>query len=194
MEIKRKTIAQDEEYLRQKSKEVSFSNKAYKKDLIYLEEFCKHTECFALAAVQIGIPKRMIYLKNTTLDIPLSDNKYNEGRVLINPEIVSQKGEAKSWEVCLSCLDNVGLVTRPYEMVVEYYDAKGNFQTDVFEGFEAVILAHEIDHLDGVLHIDIAEKVLNLSEKKFNELRKNEPYTVINKNCNYTKPQSRVRK
>ena len=193
MEIKRKTIAQDEEYLRQKYKEVSFSNKSYKKDIICLEEFCKHTECFALAAVQIGIPKRMVYLKNTTLDVPLTDKKHNEGKVLINPVIISSKGETKFWEACLSCLDNVGLVSRPYEMVVEYYDAKGNLHTDVFEEFEATVLSHEIDHLDGILHMDIAEKVMELPQDKRMELREREPYIVISKTCPYIKPQVKTR-
>ena len=114
MNIVRKTIENDEDYLRQISKEVSFDDKELKDDIKLLEQFCLDTECFALAAVQIGIPKRIVYLKNTTLDVPLDDINYNESKVLINPTIVSRKGKTEFWEACLSCLDNVGLVERPY--------------------------------------------------------------------------------
>ena len=122
MEIKRKTILNDEEYLRQISQPVDLSNESYKEEIKLLEQFCLDTECFALAAVQIGIPKRIIYLKNTTLDIPLEEKGYNESKVLINPIVVSRKGHTRYWEACLSCLDNMGLVSRPYEITVEYYD------------------------------------------------------------------------
>ena len=78
MEIIQKTIANDEKYLRQISQPVLFEDSSYKKEIELLEKFCLENECFALAAVQIGIPKRMIYLKNTTLDIPLEEINYNE--------------------------------------------------------------------------------------------------------------------
>jgi peptide deformylase len=53
MEIIRKTIENDEEYLRQISSDVLFEDKSYIDDIKLLEEFCNNTECFALAAVQI---------------------------------------------------------------------------------------------------------------------------------------------
>lgn len=62
MNIKRKTILNDEEYLRQISEPVDLDNESYKEEIKLLEQFCIETECFALASVQIGIPKRMIYL------------------------------------------------------------------------------------------------------------------------------------
>ena len=89
MEIIRKTIENDEKYLRQISTPVSLEDESYKEDIKVLEEFCLKTECFALAAVQVGIPKRMIYLKNTTLDMDkYKDPTYNESKVLINPIII----------------------------------------------------------------------------------------------------------
>lgn len=91
METKRKTILNDEEYLRQISQSVDLNNESYKEEIKLLEQFCFKTECFALAAVQIGIPKRMIYLKNTTLDIPLEEKGYNESKILINPVVLSRK-------------------------------------------------------------------------------------------------------
>ena len=65
MNIIRKTIENDEKFLRQISKEVSFNDKSYLKDIEKLKEFCSNIECFALAAVQIGIPKRIVYLNST---------------------------------------------------------------------------------------------------------------------------------
>lgn len=185
MKITRKTIEHDEMYLRQISKPVLFDNEEYKKDIKLLEKFCNETECFALAAVQIGIPKRILYLKNTSLDIPLNDIVYNESKVLINPIILERKGLTKYWEACLSCLDNMGLVSRPYEMLVKYYDVNGIEQVETFKCFEATVLSHEMDHLDGVLHIDIAEQVLNMPKEERKIFRKQQPYEIISKDCDY---------
>ena len=185
MKIQSKTILNDEKYLRQVSKPVDFNDKSYKEEIKLLENFCFETECYALAAVQIGIPKRMIYLKNTTLDVPLDDASYNEAKVLINPIITSRKGHTKYWEACLSCLDNMGLVNRPYEISIKYYDENGIVHNETFQGFESTVLSHEIDHLDGILHMDIAEKVLNMPQEKRMEFRKKHPYKILSKTCNF---------
>ena len=185
MNIVRKTIENDEDYLRQISKEVSFDDKELKDDIKLLEQFCLDTECFALAAVQIGIPKRIVYLKNTTLDVPLDNIDYNESKVLINPIIISRKGKTEFWEACLSCLDNVGLVERPYEIIIKYYDINGNLSEEKFEGFESTVLSHELDHLDGILHMDIAKKVLVMSKDERMKLREKYPYKIISKDCDY---------
>ena len=191
MNIKRKTIENDEEYLRQISSEVSFDDKSYLDDIKLLEEFCNNTECFALAAVQIGIPKRIVYLKNTKLDVPLDDINYNESKILINPEIISRKGKTKFWEACLSCLDNTGLVTRPYEIVIKYFDIKGLEHTETFEGFESTVLSHELDHLDGILHMDVAEEVLQMNAEERKVFRESHPYEIISKDCEYKNTKSR---
>ena len=65
-----------------------------------------------MAAVQLGIPKRIVYVKNTNLEIlnkRLTDEgkeetkDYNEAKVLINPEIISREGLTTFWEACASC-------------------------------------------------------------------------------------------
>lgn len=187
MNIERKTIENDEKYLRQVSKIVSFDDDSYKKEVELLEKFCLENECFALAAIQIGIPKRIVYLKNTSLDVSLSDKDYNEARVLINPIVIFRKGHTKFWEACVSCLDNMGLVSRPYEMEVEYYDLDGNKKSRTFIGFEATVLSHELDHLDGVLHMDIAEQVLSIPREERKKFRDEHPYEIISKTCDYDK-------
>ncbi len=185
MNIKQKTILNDEAYLRQISQPVDFSDESYKAEVELLEQFCSETECFALAGVQIGIPKRMVYLKNTTLDVPLENQGYNESKVLINPVVLSRRGHTKYWEACLSCLDNMGLVSRPYEMIVEYYDEEGKKHHKRFEGFETTVLSHELDHLDGILHMDIAEEVLNMVAEERKAYREDHPYKVLSKTCDY---------
>ena len=94
------TINDDEKFLRQISKEVDIKNdKELINDIKVLEEYCKNNSVMAMAAVQLGIPKRLIYLKNTNIDIinkmqnntsTDEDNSYNEGRVLINPVILKR--------------------------------------------------------------------------------------------------------
>ena len=107
------TINDDEKFLRQISKEVDIKNdKELINDIKVLEEYCKNNSVMAMAAVQLGIPKRLIYLKNTNIDIinkmqnntsTDEDNSYNEGRVLINPVILKREGLTDYWEACASC-------------------------------------------------------------------------------------------
>ncbi len=192
MNIVRKTIANDEAYLRQISKEVSFTDKELSNDIKAIKEFCAETECFALAAVQIGIPKRIVYLKNTTLNVPLEDKKYDESKILINPVVISRKGKTKFWEACVSCLDNMGLVVRPYQIVVKYYDEFGNEHEELFEEFKATVLSHELDHLDGILHMDIAEEVLSMPVEQRKAFREEHPYEIISKTCEYNEKVKRI--
>ena len=193
MEIVRKTIENDEEYLRQISKEVDFSDDSYKEEIELLKDFCLKRSSLALAAVQIGIPKRMIYIRNTNLN-ELENEEHNESRVLINPVIISRKGHTKYWEACASCLDNMGLVSRPYEMVVSYFDINGVKHEEKYEGFESTVVSHEIDHLNGILHMDIAEEVLVMTKEERAEFRKTHPYEIISKTCEYDVPQKKSSK
>lgn len=187
MIAQRKTIKNDEEYLRQVSRAVT-RGEDYKDEIELMREFCRGTEFFALTAVQIGIPKRIVYLKNTTLAVPLDETEYDEAKILINPVVLECKGKTKFWEACVSCLDNTGLVVRPYEMRMRYLDENWVEHEEVFRGFAATVLAHELDHLEGVLHMDVAEKVLWLNKAERKALRDREPYTVISRDCVYTRP------
>lgn len=184
MEIKTYTIQDSEEYLRQKSKEVDFNDKSYLADIKLLDEYCRNRDVFAMASVQIGIPKRIIYLKNTRLDkIECSD--YNENRVLINPVIIKREGLTHYWENCASCMDNMGLVLRPYQIEVEYYDIEGNLKREKFEGFESTVLSHEYDHLDGILHIDIALEIKVMPKEERKIYRQTHGYKIYSKRGNY---------
>ena len=190
--IKAITIEDDEEFLRQISVPVNLDDKELKNDISILEEFCNENDVMAMAAVQLGIPKRIVYLKNTNIDIinkmqantaTKEEENLNEARVLINPVIKSREGITDYWEACASCrcLDNFGHVRRPYKIVVEYYDLDGILHSDIFEGFESTVLSHEMDHLDGILHMDIADEVLVLSKEERKRFRQKHGYNIISK-------------
>lgn len=185
-----KTITNDEEYLRQISKPVDFSKNDWQESIEALDDFCKKsTNCMAMASVQVGIPLRVIYLKKT--DLERLEEDYNEGKIMINPIIKKSEGLTTYWEACVSCLDNTGLVERPYKITVEYYDINGVCHEETFEGFPCTVLSHEIDHLDGILHLDIARELLQMTTEERKEWRKNHPYEIKSKTGTYIHPLKR---
>ena len=163
--LETKKIDKDLEWLRQVSREVDLSIEDISEDLKVLEEYCLNHGVFAMAAVQLGIPKRLVYIKNTDLD-KIEDEEWNEATILINPVIKRREGLTQYWEACASCLDNTGLVARPYKIKLEYYDLFGNKKECIFKDFEATVLSHEYDHLDGVLHMDKALEVLEMEKEE----------------------------
>jgi len=179
-----KKIDKDLEWLRQVSKEVDLGTEDISEDLKVLEEYCLGHGVFAMAAVQLGIPKRLVYIKNTDLD-KIEDEEWNEATVLVNPVIKRREGLTQYWEACASCLDNMGLVLRPYLVEIEYFDIKGNKQQMTFEGFPATVFSHEYDHLDGILHMDKALEVLVMDKEERKEFRKEHPYEVFSKDGDF---------
>lgn len=103
-----------------------------------------------LAAPQIGISKRMIL-------IDLRDG--SDPILLINPKITEQSGKEKDIEGCLSYPGYEGIVERPEKVKVVGFNLKGEKIRYSASGLLARAFCHEIDHLDGVLYIDRAEKV-----------------------------------
>ena len=195
--LKSITIADNEKYLRQISAPVDIKNDLeLKNNISILEQFCKENEVMAMAAVQLGIPKRLVYLKNTNLDIinkmqsnstTDAEENYNEARVLINPVIIKREGLTDYWEACASCLNNCGRVLRPYIIDVEYYDISGNKHKDTFKGFESTVLSHEMDHLDGILHIDVAEELYQFTVEERKAWRQTHGYNIYYENGDYEK-------
>lgn len=99
-----------------------------------------------LAAPQVGILKRIIV-------VDPHDEKTGLVK-LINPEIIEAEGEQIGVEGCLSIPDFNATVKRPEHVKVKYMDEEGNEQIWDAHGFPAVILSHEIDHLNGILFRD----------------------------------------
>lgn len=192
--LKAITIKDNEEYLRQISKEVSINDPEIYNNLVVLQDYCTQNDVMAMAAIQLGIPKRIVYLKNTNLEIlnkmvtkegKEETRNYNEERILINPRIISKEGLTIYWEACASCIGYVGKVKRPYRIKVKYLDIDGNEHEDYFEGFETTVLCHEIDHLDGILHMDIAEEVLEATKEERIALRKRDGYQILSEDGIY---------
>ena len=203
------TIEKNEKYLRQVSRKVDINDPELHNNIVVLQDYCMQNEVMAMAAVQLGIPKQIVYVKNTNLDIlnkRLTDEgkeetkDYNEAKVLLNPEIISMEGLTTFWEACASCSwyeGDVqkwynGKVKRPYKIKVKYMDVQGTSHEDEFEGFEATVLCHEIDHLNGILHIDIADTVIEGTKEQRTELRKKEGYTIVTKTGNYEELKKKV--
>lgn len=112
----------------------------------------------ALAAVQIGKPKRVVVVRNDF------DDKNNRSfSVYVNPEIVKQFGEPTAeLEGCLSVRDIYGSVNRYPKVAVKAQDLKGKEIRIIATGFLARVFQHEIDHTNGVLFTDRIESETDL--------------------------------
>jgi len=107
-----------------------------------------------LAAIQIGVPKRII-----VMDIGKDENK-KEPRYFVNPIIKNKNKEKSTYEEgCLSVPDQFAEIERPNSCEVEYLDYNGKKQTLKAEGLLATCIQHEMDHLEGVLFIDYLSKL-----------------------------------
>ena len=124
-----------------------------------------------LAAIQIGIPKRII-----VMDISKDENK-KEPRYFVNP-VIQNKDKIKSIyeEGCLSVPNQFAEIERPKNCDIEYLDYNGNKQLLKAEGLLATCIQHEMDHLDGILFIDYLSKlkksiiIKKLSKNKSNQI------------------------
>ncbi len=116
-----------------------------------------------LAAIQIGVPRRML-----VIDISREDED-RKPVVFINPEILTVSDDVSTYEEgCLSIPDYYAEVERPAALTVGYIDRDGKKQTVEADGLLATCLQHEIDHLNGVLFIDhISRLKRDMVIKKF---------------------------
>ncbi|WP_038246536.1 peptide deformylase [Ghiorsea bivora] len=104
-----------------------------------------------IAAPQLGVLQRIIIVD---CSLGLHKNK-NHGRlIMVNPEIIEHDGEALGREGCLSVPEWVGTVPRARRITVRYQGLDGQVHELSTKAFEARVIQHEIDHLDGILFID----------------------------------------
>jgi peptide deformylase len=102
-----------------------------------------------LAAIQIGVPKRVIVMDIAKTDEPKAP------RYFVNPEILWASEETAPYEEgCLSVPDIYDEVERPARVKIRYLNYQGETVEEDAEGLFAVCIQHEMDHLDGVLFID----------------------------------------
>lgn len=150
-----------EPVLRQKTKTIT----AFDQELVQLVEDMAETMYDApgigLAAPQIGKSLRLV-----VVDISEKEDE-QEYMTLVNPEIVEKEGSQIDEEGCLSVAELTSKVKRFKKIKVTYQDIEGNPQELETEDRFAVVLQHEIDHLNGVLFLDhLSSLKKNLYKKK----------------------------
>mgnify|MGYP005940101199 CR=1 FL=1 len=113
-----------------------------------------------LAAPQVGVLRRAVIVLET--NVPDDEEEYMIE--LINPTIVETAGEQTGAEGCLSIPNEFGIVQRPDYVKVRAQDRHGEWFEVEGRGLTARAFCHEIDHLDGVLFIDKAIRMLSPEE------------------------------
>ena len=118
-----------------------------------MKDTLKKAEGAGLAAVQVGILRRVVL-------VDVGDGLLE----LINPEIIETSGEIEDMEGCLSVPGEWGLVKRPEYVKIKAQDRRGVWRK--YEGTElkARCFCHEIDHLDGIIYTDKVIKKLTPEE------------------------------
>ena len=145
----RKILKIGDETLRKHARPVAEVDRRTRQLLDDMAETMYAADGAGLAAPQVGILRRVV-----VIDV-------GEGLIeLVNPEIVASEGEQHQAEGCLSVPGKRGVVARPAKVTVRALNRRGKPIEIVGEGFLAIALCHEIDHLDGVLYVDkIIEEV-----------------------------------
>ena len=117
-------------------------------------------EGIGLAANQVGVDLNLFIIDISHTD----DNEYP--RIFINGEITSSKGESIFSEGCLSIHEVALEVTRPEVISFKYQDINEKWHEEEFDGLLACAIQHEIDHLNGVLIIDLVNEMQRLKVNK----------------------------
>ena len=166
-------ITEPNEILRQVSKPVQTVGNEERKLMDDMLETMYAANGIGLAAIQIGIPKRII-----VMDIS-KDGKKNP-MYLVNPKINNKDKEKITYEEgCLSVPDYFAEVDRPKYCEVEYLDYNGESKVLEADGLLATCIQHEMDHLEGILFIDYLSKLKKTMIIKKLSKRKNSPDRII---------------
>ena len=148
----RNILKEGDERLRKKSRPVTDFNERLWTLLDDMYETMKDGGV-GIAAPQVGVLRRAVV-------IDVGEGKHE----LVNPVIVEQSGDQCGCEGCLSIPGKYGLVHRPAQLRLKAQDRYGKpFELEA-EGYFAVAVCHEVDHLDGILFIDKAERMLDPEE------------------------------
>lgn len=140
-----------DDILQKKSKEIEIIDDKIKQLGQDMLDTMYKNDGIGLAACQVGMLKRMI-----VYDIRyIEEDAKKEGHILINPKITSRsKSMVEVEEGCLSFPDLYKNILRHEKVTVEYTDINGKKKKINAKDIEAVVLQHEIDHLDGIVFLD----------------------------------------
>ena len=167
-------ITEPNEILRQVSRPVQTVGNEERKLMDDMLETMYAANGIGLAAIQIGIPKRII-----VMDIS-KDGKKNP-MYFVNPIINNKNKELSTYEEgCLSVPNQFAEVDRPATCEVEYLDYSGEKKILKASGLLATCIQHEMDHLEGILFIDYLSKLKkSMIIKKLSKHKKNSEALVI---------------
>jgi peptide deformylase len=143
--------------LRKQSEDIhpdEVGTKEFKKLIRDMFETMKSADGVGLAAPQIGVLKKLVVVGSE--DNPRYPGSPPVGeQIIINPIITPLTEEVDGyWEGCLSVPGMRGLVERPKKIKMVYRNEKFEEKTDIIEGFRAIVMQHECDHLFGTLYVD----------------------------------------
>jgi len=162
---------ENEAALREECKPVRRVNRRVKRLVRDLKDTLNdHANGIGLAAPQIDVHSRVVVVR-------LGGGQNDEGEesepgpplALINPQIMEAGDEKRDFDGCLSFPGLYGETVRPHYLRVTGLDETGRPFERVFEGFDAVVVHHEIDHLEGVLFIDRVENIEDLYQVREGE-------------------------
>ncbi len=134
--------------LRYKSKPVARINSKLAGIVHAMFDLMYEARGVGLAANQVDLPLRLFVMN------PSGKRGEGEERVFVNPVISKTAGMTDAEEGCLSLPELVADVRRPERIHVSAFDIEGNEISEILTGYEARIVQHETDHLDGVLFVD----------------------------------------
>ena len=171
----KKLITVPDEILRKKSQNIEKVGQYEKKLVKELFETMYHHKGIGLAAIQIGIPKKII-----VLDVSQKDDQKNP-LCFINPVIKKISDEKSKYEEgCLSIPNTFIEIERPKTCIVEYIDIEGEKNIMKCDGLLSTCIQHEINHLDGKLIIDFLSKLKkDLIIKKLSKTRQSTDRIVV---------------
>jgi peptide deformylase len=165
----KKILIEPNKLLRQVSKSVDRVGDEEKQLMDDMLETMYDAPGIGLAAIQIGVPKRII-----VMDISRDENK-KEPKYFVNPVIKNRNEEKIKYEEgCLSVPDQFAEIERPNSCEVEYLDYDGKKQLLKADGLLATCIQHEMDHLEGILFIDYLSKLKkSMIIKKLSKIKVN---------------------
>ena len=150
----RQILTEPNKILRQKSLLVDEVNDEIRKLMDDMLETMYAAPGIGLAAIQVGIPKRVI-----VLDIAQKEGKKSP-MYFINPEIIQKSDKNTTYEEgCLSVPGQFAEIDRPDQCLVKYLDYYGEKKEINAKGMLATCIQHEMDHLEGILFIDYLSKL-----------------------------------
>ena len=142
-----------DEVLREKAEKIEKFDDNLKQLVDEMMETMHEADGIGLAAPQVGLSIRLLVTDTSELE------KGTQPTAFINPQVVASEGESTVEEGCLSIPGVREEVTRPEKITLEYQTVEGKKKRETFEGWQARVLQHEIDHLEGVLFIDYLSPV-----------------------------------